>query len=138
MSCSSSAHAQHTILRGCCGKSCCPSVASYSAEPYCPCNDTAKNQAISYADKVCSILGNVSGFSGSYATFSVTLSNLDFSQITCGSFDIFVDDIFISKIATISNGTLTLGSQIPNHNIPYTIHINNRSNPSCATITITL
>jgi hypothetical protein len=137
MSCSSSSHAQHTFVRGCCTTLCpCPGVASYSAEKYCPCNETVGNITRNYGEQICNILGGISGFSGSYAQFSGVLSNLNFSQIMCGSFDIYVDT-YVPKIATISNGSITLGAQIPfNPDIPYTVHVNNQSNPSCATITI--
>lgn len=142
MSCSSSSHAQHTFVRGCCSTLCpCPGVASYSAEPYCPCNETIGNKFGKEKDLVCTILKALDGQSIPQNNVQNSFEDLNWLQIRCGTYDIVTvtgpSEEYL-KIGTVENGTYT---PISITFVPtlYPIYINTvETGTQCATITITL
>jgi hypothetical protein len=108
------AHAQHTLIRGCCDKSTCPCPggSSYSAEQYCPCNETVGNKSLTYGQQVCAILGTVFlrrpvFFNEIGSLFGIIRNDLDFSAVTCGSFDIIIKNVINGEQFTL--GTVTDG-----------------------------
>lgn len=142
MPCVNSSHAQHILLRGCCKSTCpCSSDVSYSAELYCPCNDTvAKNFTRTYGEQVCYILSGISGTQiGSTRT---SLNNLDWSSIKCGTYHIYTnipvpDRLIGTVIGASSGGTINFdgADDITEPGI-FNIYIGSETQPICAIVTI--
>lgn len=138
-----SAHAQHTFLRGCCQSTCpCPGGSSFSAEPYCPCNDTVKNVTRNYSQQVCYILSllpaTITGTQGA-------LDDLDWSSIKCGTFLIYtlvgtgqpVETLIGTVVGASTGGTINFtGAQDVVAPSEYQIYVGSGSPTTCATVTI--
>lgn len=138
------AHAQHTLLRGCCQSTCpCPGGASFSAEPYCPCHDTVgKNITRNYSQQVCHILGTLSA---TIASTESALVLLDWSSIRCGTFLIYtlvgtgqpVETLIGTVVGASSGGTINFtGATDVDDNGEYQIYVGSGSATTCATVTI--
>lgn len=142
MSCVSSSHAKHTILRGCCstGNNCCDRRSAYSATKYCECDpDVSRNQEISYEDDLCALLGT--GFTGQGYTgvtgltgFYAELNNLDYTPFICGSFPLYaVSGGTGILVGTVFNGDITTTGTNITPTGTYDIVINSGSVNSCGT-----
>jgi hypothetical protein len=136
-----SAHAQHTFVRGCCQSTCpCPGGSSYSAEPYCPCNDTvARNRVISYRDVLCTLLATLETNSPyTTAAFTAAIGATDFfSTVKCGSFTILAVPTAGTTITvgTVVNGVFTADTPL-NADDAYSLVIQGVLTVECANITI--
>lgn len=139
-----SAHAQHTLLRGCCTSTCpCPGAASYQAEPYCPCNDTVKNVTRNYSEQVCYILASISGTT--ITSTQGALDNLDWTSIRCGTFLIYtlvgtgqpVETLIGTVVGASTGGTINFtGATNVVAAGEYQIYVGSGSATTCATVTI--
>jgi hypothetical protein len=141
-----SAHAQHTLLRGCCDTNVCPCPggASYSANSHCPCNETVGNKSLTYGEQVCAILGTgIRGqiYVNNASSVYTILDQLDFSSITCGTFDIVTKSLTSSTeivLGTVTAGDFTAAAGPPALTSGgfYDVFVNNSGTESCGTFQI--